>query len=69
MIRERRLNMKDISIDYHALLEETIDSILLEEAEKRMANCSPDDLIPMEEIMRRFGIREEDLDKIDVELE
>lgn len=46
---------------YMELMEEVNDARLLALATERMAHFDPDTLIPEEEIMREFGITEEDL--------
>lgn len=50
------------------LLETLIDSILLEEAEARMENFDPDDILSREEVMKSFGITEADLKDIEVDI-
>lgn len=54
---------------YDALMEMLSDSILYEEAEKRMAAHDDSELISREDMLQELGISQEDLDAIDVEIE
>lgn len=52
---------------YEAMLEMLSDTLLLEEAESRMAMNDDTKNISQEEMMRTLGINQEELDAIDVE--
>ena len=55
---------------YDALMEMLSDQILLEEAEKRLANSTEDDYVDFETVLKNAGITQEDLDAIpDEEIE
>ena len=53
---------------YEVMIEMLSDTFLLEEAESRMAVNDDAKDISQEEIMRTLGIRQEELDTIDVEI-
>ncbi|EMB27362.1 type II toxin-antitoxin system Phd/YefM family antitoxin [Treponema denticola] len=53
--------------DYQQMVEEYEDSVLLSEAEKRIAKKTK--TISHQELMKRLGFTKEDLDDIDAELE
>ena len=53
---------------YEAMIEMLSDTLLLEEAESRMAMNDDTKNISQEEIMRTLGINQEELDAIDVEI-
>lgn len=46
-----------------------MDKILLREAQRRMKNYDPKDSMTHEEIMREFGITNDELDEIEVDVE
>lgn len=54
---------------YETLMEMLSDYVLLEEADRRMENYNPSENLTQEQMMQEFGIRQEELDEIDVELE
>ena len=54
---------------YELLLEHIEDKILLEEAEKRMANRNPNEDLSYEQVLDDLKIDESDLDEIDVDLD
>ena len=53
---------------YEAMTEMLSDTLLLEEAESRMSMNDDTKDISQEEMMRALGIRQEELDAIDVEI-
>ena len=53
---------------YEVLIEMLSDTLLLEEAESRMAMNDDSKNTSQEEMMRALGIRQEELDAIDVEI-
>ena len=53
---------------YEPMTEMLSDTLLLEEAESRMSMNDDTKDISQEEIMRTLGIRQEELDTIDVEI-
>ena len=53
---------------YEAMLEMLSDTLLLEEAESRMAMNDDTKNISQEEMMRTLGISQEELDAIDVDI-
>ncbi len=53
---------------YEAMTEMLSDTLLLEEAESRMAVNNDSKVISQEEMMCTLGIRQEELDAIDVEI-
>lgn len=53
---------------YEVMIEMLSDAFLLEEAESRMAMNDDTKNIRQEEMMRTLGIRQEELDTIDVEI-
>lgn len=53
---------------YEAMIEMLSNTLLLEEAESRMAMNDDTKSISQEEIMRTLGINQEELDAIDVEI-
>ena len=56
--------------EYVEIMDTLNDYLLLTLAVERMASCNPDTLIPEEEMDRRLGITQEDLDNIgEVEFE
>lgn len=55
--------------NYEHLLETIENYNLFIEAEKRMANAKPEDLIPDDQAMRELGISKTELNSIDVEIE
>lgn len=54
---------------YEALMEMLSDYILEEEAKKRMEHYDQQETVTQEEIMKEFGITQDDLDAVDVEIE
>lgn len=54
---------------YETLIEMLSDYVLLEEADRRMENYDSSESLTQEQMMREFGIGQEDLDEMDVELE
>lgn len=54
---------------YETLMEMLSDYILLEEADRRMENYDPSESLTQEQMMWEFGIGQEELDEMDVELE
>ena len=54
---------------YEALMEMLSDYILLEEAHNRVAHYNPEETLSQEEVMELFGIIEDDLKDIEVEIE
>ncbi len=54
---------------YEQMLETIEEYRLLLEAEKRMKNAKPDDLISQDKVLAELGISKADLDSIEVELE
>lgn len=54
---------------YEQMLESIEEYRLLLEAEKRMENAKPDDLIPQDKVLAELGINKADLDNVEVELE
>ena len=53
---------------YEVMIEMLSDTLLLEEAESRMSMNDDTKDISQEEMMRALGIRQEELDAIDVEI-
>ena len=54
---------------YESLMEMLSDYILLNEAETRMTNNNSQENLSHEEVMKEFGISQDELDGIDVEIE
>ncbi len=54
---------------YETLMEMLSDYVLLEEADRRMENYDSSESLTQEQMMREFGIGQEELDEMDVELE
>ena len=54
---------------YESLIEMLSDYLLFSEADKRMAENNDSENISQEEMMRRLGVTQEDLDATDVEIE
>jgi len=54
---------------YDEIMELLSDHLLLQEAEKRMADVKDDELLTQDEMMAELGISKEDLDEIDVEID
>ncbi len=54
---------------YENLMEMLSDYMLHSEAERRMANNNPSENISHEDLMKEFGITQDDLDGVDVEIE
>ena len=54
---------------YDEIMELLSDHLLLQEAEKRMANADDNELLTQDEVMAELGITEEDLEDIDVEID
>lgn len=54
---------------YESLMEMLSDYILLNEAETRMAKNNPQENLSHEEVMKEFGISQDELEGIDVEIE
>lgn len=54
---------------YESLMEMLSDSIMLEEAESRMAHYNPEESLSQEDMMKALGITEEDMDGIEIEIE
>lgn len=54
---------------YEALMEMLSDYILQEETEQRMGGYDPQEFMSREEVMASFGITEDDLAVLDVEIE
>lgn len=57
------------TFEYSASNEDVSDYILLSEAEKRMADNDDSENISHEQMLKKLGITEKDLDGIDVEIE
>lgn len=55
--------------EYIRLMDEIEDARLLTIANERMARYDPSKTIPAEEVYKEFGITEEDLEDVDVEIE
>ena len=53
---------------YEVMIEMLSDTLLLEEAESRMAVNNDSKVFSQEEMMRTLGISQEELDAIDVEI-
>ena len=54
---------------YENLMEMLSDYMLYTDAENRMANNNPSDNISHEDLMKKLGITQDDLDCMDVEIE
>lgn len=54
---------------YEALIEMLSDSLLFEEAEKRISNNDDSENMTQDDLMKELGITQDDLDEIDVEIE
>ena len=54
---------------YQSLIELVSDSLLLEEAERRMASYSESENVSHEEMLKKLGISENDLADVKVEIE
>ncbi|CAK7064199.1 MAG: hypothetical protein ENTB_02928 [Enterocloster aldenensis] len=54
---------------YEALMEMLADYITLEEAEERVAHYNPQETMSHEEVMESFGITQDDLADVHVEIE
>jgi len=55
--------------DYDALIEMLSDQLLLSEAEERMRTNNDSNNLSHEDVLRKFGITEDELSDIDVEIE
>lgn len=56
--------------EYAKMIDEIEDRKLLEEAARRLKNFDPKKAIPAEEVYKKLGITEEDIEKMeDVEIE
>lgn len=54
---------------YESLMEMLSDYIMQEEAESRMTNYNPEEVVSQEELMAELGISNADLDDVEVEIE
>lgn len=54
---------------YTELIELVSDVLLLEEAEKRMSESDPGEVISHEEMLKELGLEESDLDGVDADIE
>ena len=54
---------------YEALMDMLSDQLLLEEADRRMAEDNPAENLSHEEVLRSLGISREELDAVDAEIE
>lgn len=54
---------------YEALIEMLSDSLLFEEAEKRISNNDDSENMTQDDLMKELGITQDDLNEIDVEIE
>ncbi len=54
---------------YHKLMEIQENYWLLIEAEKRMEKAGPEDFIPAKEALQMLGIRDTDIEDVEVEIE